>query len=181
MNGIMTTGTKPTDGKARKAPGTIALGVAMVAATLFLWTCLKAEAPPDPANLRTFIELARSDIKNEKALILAQNMPLTEAEGAEFWPLQREYETELSKLADERLAIIQDYAAHYDTMTDSAATRLANKAFDLERKKIDLKSKYFKKFSKVIQPKKAARFFQIENQLNSAVDLRVAASLPLIK
>jgi hypothetical protein len=28
---------------------------------------------------------------------------------------------------------------------------------------------------------KAARFFQIENQLNMVLDLQVAASLPLIK
>ena len=136
---------------------------------------------PDPANLRTFIELARSDLKTEKAVVLAQNLPLTEPEGAEFWPIQSEYETELTKLGDERLAIIREYAAHYDEMSDSDAKRLVKKQFALEQKKIDLQSKYFKKFSKVIPPKKAARFFQIERQINSAVDLRVAASLPLIK
>jgi hypothetical protein len=58
---------------------------------------------------------------------------------------------------------------------------LAKRTFDLEKKKVDLKSKYFKKFSKIMPAKKAARFFQIENQLNTAIDLRVAASLPLIK
>ncbi|MCP5524209.1 MAG: hypothetical protein H7A46_21960 [Verrucomicrobiales bacterium] len=35
--------------------------------------------------------------------------------------------------------------------------------------------------AKVIPAKKTARFFQLENQLNAALDLRVAASLPLIK
>jgi hypothetical protein len=33
----------------------------------------------------------------------------------------------------------------------------------------------------VIPATKAARFFQLENQINLALDLRVAASLPLIK
>ena len=168
--------------KAGKLP---ALGI-IAFIMLAIATCSQGQptaAPrnPDPGDLRAFIELARSDLKTQKAFILAQNMPLTEEEGAEFWPLQREYETELTKLADERLEIIEDYAARYDTMTDAEASRLARKTFDLEKKKTELKSKYFKRFSKVMPAKKAARFFQIENQLNTAIDLRVAASLPLIK
>jgi hypothetical protein len=136
---------------------------------------------PDAGNLRAFVELARSDLKTQKALIIAENLPMTEDEAAEFWPVQRDYETELSKLNDEKLALITRYAKSYQTMSDAEATELAKSSFDLEAKKTDLKRKYFKKFSKVMPATKAARFFQIENQLNMVVDLRVAASLPLIK
>ena len=66
-------------------------------------------------------------------------------------------------------------------MTDDKARELAKKSFDLEEKKTGLKRKYFKKFAKAIAAKKAARFFQIENQINTALDLQVAASVPLIK
>ena len=141
----------------------------------------RPERQPDAGNLRAFIELARSDLKTQKAIILAENLPLTEEEGAEFWPLQRDYQHELTKLNDIKLALIEQYAATYDAMTDAQARDLAKKSFDLEEKKTDLKRKYFKKFAKVIPAKKAARFFQIDNQLNMAVDLQVAASLPLIK
>lgn len=138
---------------------------------------------PDAGNLRTFIELARSDLKNEKTIIIAQNLDLTEAEGAEFWPLQRDYQNELSRLNDEKLALIVSYAKSYnaDSLTDQQATELARNSFDLEAKKTDLKRTYFKKMVKIMPAKKAARFFQIDNQLNMAVDLQVAASVPLIK
>jgi hypothetical protein len=136
---------------------------------------------PDAGNLRAFVELARSDLKTQKALIIAENLPMKEDEAAEFWPVQRDYETELSKLNDQKLALIVRYARSYQTMSDADATELAKSSFDLEAKKTDLKRKYFKKFSKVMPATKAARFFQIENQLNMVVDLRVAASLPLIK
>jgi hypothetical protein len=135
----------------------------------------------DAGNLRAFVELARSDIKNDKALIIAENLPMTEAEAAEFWPLHRDYEAELSKLNDQKLALIVRYAHNYQTMTDMEATELAQSTFNLEAKKTDLKRKYFKKFLKVIPATKAARFFQIENQLNMALDLQVAAAMPLIK
>ncbi len=136
---------------------------------------------PDPGNLRVFVALARSDLKTQKAMVIAENLPLTEAEGAEFWPLHSEYETELSKLNDQKLALIVRYAGNYKTMTDKEASELAKRSFDLEEEKTNLKRKYFQKFEKVIPATKAARFFQIENQVNLALDLRVAASLPLIK
>ena len=58
---------------------------------------------------------------------------------------------------------------------------LADEALSLEENRTKLKREYFKKFSEVITPRKAVRFFQIENQLNAAIDLRIAATLPLIK
>jgi hypothetical protein len=136
---------------------------------------------PDAGNLRTFIELARSDLKTQKALIISENLPLTEDEAVEFWPLHREYEAELSKLNDEKLNLIVRFANTYESMTDKQAKELAKSSFGLEAKKTNLKREYFKKFSKVIPPTKAVRFFQVENQINLAIDLRVAASLPLIK
>ena len=140
-----------------------------------------AVGKPDLGNLRTFLELARSDIKTQKALVLAENLPLTDDEAFEFWPLHRDYETELSKLNDRKLALIVRYAETHKNMTDKEAATLATGSFDLEEKKTDLKRKYFKKFQKVITATKATRFFQIENQLNMVLDLQVAASLPLIK
>jgi hypothetical protein len=140
-----------------------------------------AAGQPDAGNLRAFVELARSDLKIQKALLIAENLPMTEEEAAEFWPLHREYDAELSKLNDQKLAQIVRYANNYKSMTDKEAGELAKGSFDLEEKKTDLKRKYFKKFSKVMPVTKAARFFQIENQLNMVLDLQVGASLPLIK
>ena len=140
---------------------------------------------PEPAidagNLRAFIELARSDLKTQKTLIIAQNIQFTDDEAVEFWPLYNEYTVALNKLLDERLQLLNEYAGIYQTMTDKQATALANKVFALEEKRTKLKRIWFKKFSKAVPAKKAAQFFQIENQLNAALDLQLAAALPLIK
>lgn len=135
----------------------------------------------DAGNLRAFIELVRSDLKTQKTLIIAQNIQFTDDEAMAFWPLHSEYTVQLNKLLDQRLVLLEQYAATYQNMTDAQATSLAQKVFDLEAKRVDLKRTWFKKFSKVVPAKKAAQFFQIENQLNAALDLQLAASLPLIK
>ena len=136
---------------------------------------------PDAGNLRTFVELVRSDVRTQKAYILAQNMEFTEDEAVEFWPLHREYELDLNKLYDRRLALVREFLSIYDSMTDDQARKLADDALSLEESRTKLKREYFKKFSEVITPRKAVRFFQIENQINAAIDLRIAATLPLIK
>jgi hypothetical protein len=135
----------------------------------------------DPGTVRSAIDLVRSDVKHEKALIIAQNMALTMDEASEFWPVYNAYNAELNVLLDERLALIKDYLETHDTMTDAQATALAGKAFDIEAKRTALKRTWFKKFTAVVSPKKAAQFFQIENQLNAALDLALTDSLPLIK
>jgi len=163
------------------------LGIAMVAASVL--TVLAQEPVPVPSapvqpeegNLRAFIELVRSDIQTEKATIIAQNIQFTEDEAFEFWPLHREYSLELNKLLDQRLNLIRKHVANFDNMTDSQARQLADDVFDLEAKRLKLKRTWFKKFAKAIPAKKAAQFFQLENQLSAALDLRVAAALPLIK
>lgn len=162
----------------------LALGAPLVPAAVLGQTNMPVappEPPPDPGNLRAFVELARSDIRTQKAVIIAQNLPLTEDEAVEFWPVHREYECELGKILDERYAGIVQFVRTYGAMSDAQATTLADKSFDLEEQRTALKRKYFKRFSEVVPAVKAARFFQIENQLNMALDLRVAGSLPLIK
>ncbi|NIO05463.1 MAG: hypothetical protein GTN74_12870 [Proteobacteria bacterium] len=128
-----------------------------------------------------YIELLRSDVKTKKVAIITQAMRFTEEEASAFWPLYREYELDLTKIGDERIALIKDYAQNYQAMTDEKAKKLAEKSFKLEGKRTKLKKKYFKKFDKVLPSRTVAKFFQLENQINLLVDLQMASKLPLIK
>jgi len=144
-------------------------------------TVAAAPVTSDDANLRSAVDLIRADIKAEKAVIIAQHLPLTADESAEFWPLYNEYNAALGKLLDERLVILKDYVATYDTLTNEQAAVLAGKVFDWEGKRTALKREWFAKFTAVIPAKKAAQFFQIENQINAALDVQLMDALPLIK
>jgi hypothetical protein len=143
-------------------------------------TPLAPPPAPSAADLRTFIELVRSDLETQKAVVIAQNMDFTETEASEFWPLHREYETAVARWSDRRLALIHEFLKNRDTLSETDAQSLAAQFFALERERTKLKEGWFAKFLTVIPAKKAVRFFQIENQLNAAIDLRLAAALPLL-
>jgi hypothetical protein len=55
------------------------------------------------------------------------------------------------------------------------------KAFQLEAQRAALKKKYFDKMAESLSARTAARFFQVENQMQHIVDLQVSASLPAMQ
>lgn len=128
-----------------------------------------------------YMELLRSDLRTQKTAILTQAMELSNDEASKFWPIYREYELELSKLGDRRIAFIKDYAANYQMMTDEKSRELAEGSFKLEEQETKLKRKYFKQVEKALNSTTAARFIQVENVINRLVLLQVGAELPLIR
>jgi len=144
-------------------------------------------AKPAPAadsrdvNLRAYVELLRSDVRSQKVAILTEIMDFTEREDAAFWPIYREYDVELSKINDDRVKLIQEYAKNYDQMADPVADRIARGALDLEARRHALKVKYYDRLKTALSPKTAARFLQVENQLLMIIDLQIAAALPVVK
>ena len=132
-------------------------------------------------NLHAYVELLRSDIRSQKIAIITEIMQFTEDEDTIFWPVYREYEIELAKLNDQRIALIKEYAATFGTLTDSVADRLARGALDLEGQRHALKVKYDDRFKSALSPKTAARFLQVEDQILLLLDLQIAASLPLVQ
>ena len=148
----------------------------MILATLML-VCLAAPALAQ----NDLIELMRSDLRTEKMAIVTKAMQLTEEQSQLFWPVYKEYETAVMKLNDERLALIKDYAASYDTMTEDGAKDLINRAFKLQEGRNKTLKKYVGKMGKAVDMKTAARWAQVEQALGSAIDLQVASELPLLK
>jgi hypothetical protein len=136
--------------------------------------------PASPDQIEKFIALARSDLRELKSTILAQNMILTGEESARFWPLQREYDAAATELGGRRVELIRRLLEKGGTYSDAEAKKLAREVFALEHERTKLKETWFKKFLTAIPATKVARYFQIENQLNAIIDLRVAAELPLI-
>ena len=49
-------------------------------------------------------------MRAQKVAILTEVMGFTEAEDKAFWPIYREYDLEMAKLGDERVALIAEYA-----------------------------------------------------------------------
>jgi len=132
-------------------------------------------------NLRAYTELLRADVKAKRVAIITEIMQFDDTEAASFWPIFRAYDLELSKIGDGRISLIEDYIDNYENITDQKADQLMTQVFALEAQRAELKKNYFDKMKKTLSPVTAARFFQIENQIQHIIDLQISASLPTMQ
>lgn len=131
-------------------------------------------------DMEKYVELMRSDLRTGKTELLTEALKLTSADGQKFWPIQREYETELAKIGDQRIQLLKDYAAAYDSMTATTAKSLMDRAFKIETTRLSVLKKYSDKVAKEVSPRVAARFAQVEAVVNSLIDLKLRAETPLV-
>lgn len=128
-----------------------------------------------------YIEIVRDVLKTEKKAAIAEIMELSDTESGPFWEMYNEYGFELSKVQNQRISIIKDFAANYDKMTDEKADELLNGSLSFQQDALKLKKKYYKKFKKIIPVGKAAMYFQAENKIESLVNASLAMEIPFIE
>ena len=118
-------------------------------------------------------------VMTDKRAVFAQNLQLTESESRAFWPVYDEYEGKAKKLNDEFLALVDDYATKYGSISDADATAMLKTKMQIEKDREDLKQKYTKKVAGVLPPVKALRYAQIETRLDNMIRRDVYGLIPL--
>ena len=53
-------------------------------------------------------------------------------------------------------------------------------SFSIDKQLVDLRETYFNKISKALNPRLAARYIQIESQIQNFVQLALASQIPLV-
>jgi hypothetical protein len=132
-------------------------------------------------DVDSYIELLKSDVKTNKKAIITEAMNFTEAQSKVFWPIYNEYEYELEKLANQRISNIKDFAANYDSISNQKADELIKNSFRFLEDRLNLNQKYYKKFAEALTPTVAAKYMQVEHDIQLILDIGIAANLPLIK
>jgi predicted ribosome quality control (RQC) complex YloA/Tae2 family protein len=137
-------------------------------------------ASSNAQNIQAYIALLRSNVRQQKAEMMGAVMQLSAADAAKFWPIYEQYDKELTKLNDQRVANIQDYASSYDQMTDAKADELIQKAMSYRKQRAELLAKYYQQVKQALGGITAARFIQVEEQLLLIIDLQIDSSLPVV-
>ena len=131
-------------------------------------------------NLDVYINLLRSDVRQQKAEIMGAVMLLSADDAAKFWPIYSEYDAELTKLNDHRVANIKEYADNYDEMTDAKADELIQKSLAYQKERSELLAKTYESVKQSLGAITAARFVQVEHQLLLIIDLQIISRLPVV-
>ena len=155
-------------------------GMVMVMVAALVGLAIPAPAQDKPADN---MQILRDKIKADKKLLVAANMELTESEAKAFWPVYDQYQKDLAAINRRIGKLIESYAADYraNTMTDEKAKKLTAEYVAIEKAEAVLKESSVPKLSKVLPPKKVARYLQIENKIRAMVKYELAGGIPLVQ
>jgi hypothetical protein len=126
-------------------------------------------------------QILLKQVMTDKRAVYARNLNMTGTESAAFWPIYDEYEGKVKKLDDRFLALVNDFAKKYNTLSDADATAMLKEKMDIEKERLALKQEYTKKIAKVLAPKKALRYAQLETRIETAIRGDVYSAIPLAK
>jgi len=164
-----------------------AMNAIKLAATFVLMALLGLATPVARSaevndNIYNYLQLLRSDMNSLKVELVNSIMKLSEEDAKKFWPLYREYENDLGKLAINRAELVAEFVkSHQDgSFDDAKAKDVAKRWFKSQRARLDLLEKYHGKIEKALTSVQAGQFLQIENQLGLFIDVMIAAEMPRV-
>jgi Spy/CpxP family protein refolding chaperone len=158
----------------------LAIFVLTLAAVMTVFAVSPAVSQDKPADN---MQILLDKVKADKKLLVAANMELTESEAKGFWPVYEGYQKDLIAINERIGKLIESYAADYraGNITDEKAQKLTAELVAIQQSEGGLQASYVPKLSKVLPPKKVARYLQIENKIRAAVKYDLAAGIPLVK
>ncbi len=154
--------------------------LALTLATMALPSLTIAQVNPAFPDLNDAIDEARSVMQTERRTIVAQGLALSVDEEKAFWPVYDRYMADMKVASNLRAKVITDYAASYDDLTDDMARQLLENYLQYESKLLDIRKSYVRKFRKALPEIKLARFYQIENKIESITAFVLAREIPLV-
>lgn len=152
-----------------------------ISRTLLAVTLLCLAGGAFAQTLQTQIAFTRAQDEADRQAIVAATLNLSDKEGEAFWPLYREYRNEMSKVGDRTWKLLIEFADKYQSMTDADASKILDEVLAIEKQQTEIKTKWMGRMRKTIPPTTVARFYQIDNKIDTLLRLDAAANVPLLE
>jgi hypothetical protein len=141
----------------------------------------EASSKDSPTGTDRDVQLLRQDLRSNKKQLIAANLTLTDKEATNFWPVYDQYAAEMTKVGDQKYALIKEYAQNFGSLTDAQAQSFLDRSLAIDEAIAQLRIKYVPIVSKVLPGTKVATFFQIDRRLTGLIDLQLSSQIPLVQ
>ena len=136
-------------------------------------------AAPDVGEVRAL--QAQSKSAADKKALVGRTLELTDAEARRFWPVYDAYQRKIDATNRRYALAIQEAVLPDRPVSDAHARSLAKELGEIEDAESRARKTMFAGAVKALPGRKAIRYIQLENKLQSGYHFDVATSMPLIK
>jgi len=117
------------------------------------------------------LDLLRKDLRSKRKQLIAANLKLTDTEATKFWPVYDQYVSELITINDKKFGLIQEYADNLGKLTNEQSLSFIRRWLDADIAIAQLRQKYVPIVSNVLDGRKSATFFQLDQRIAMMIDL----------
>lgn len=116
---------------------------------------------------------------DQKKLVVMENMEFTPEEAKAFWPVYEKHQEELFRINQKVAKLIVAYAAVFQTLTDDQADKIVAEYFSIHDERQAAMKKFMNDLKGVLPGKKAFRYLQVENKLETLARYELSKGIPL--
>jgi len=140
----------------------------------------------DKAADVTDMQALRAAVRTDKKAFVESTLKLTPTEAKRFWPIYENYQRVIDSANQRRVVAVTGLIARDTPITDLYAKNLANEliaADEAETKaRRTLQNRLMRGVpTRVLPPRKAARYLQLETKFHAVLAYDIASTIPLIK
>lgn len=125
-------------------------------------------------------DLMQAAFGMEKKSVVASFVTPTDTEKDAFWTLYDEYEVLRKENGKKRIALLEQYAKEYNTLTDEQAGAWTEDVIKLSAATDKLIVTYYNKIKKATSATLATEFYQIENYYLTAIRMEILNAVPFV-
>jgi hypothetical protein len=158
------------------------------AAVLFFAATIAAQSAwaEDKIADVTDMQALRAAIRADKKAFVASTLKLTAAEAKRFWPVYDNYQRIVDSANERRVVAVEALIALDKPISDLYARNLANELIATDEVEIKARRTLHNRLmrgvpTRILPPKKAARYLQLESKIRAVQAYDIAANIPLVK
>jgi hypothetical protein len=147
----------------------------LIISVLFVASFAKAQSNKEE------VDLMQAAFGMDKKAVVMEFVHPSENQKDAFWKLYDEYETQRKVYGKQRIALLDQYAEQYKTMTSEQADAWTKKVIDLQTKTDKLIVSYYGKIKKISDGIVATQFYQIENYILAGIRAQILDEVPFLE
>jgi hypothetical protein len=132
------------------------------------------------------MQALRDAVRSDKKALVASTLKLTDAEAKRFWPVYDSYQRDLDLANRRRNVVITALIGTDKPPSDLYARNLVNELIAADEAEIKSRRSMQNRLmrgvpTRILPPRKAARYLQLENKIRAVQAYDIAANIPLIR
>jgi len=134
----------------------------------------------------TDMQALRAAVRADKKAFVASTLKLTAAEAKRFWPVYDNYQRIVDSANERRVVAVEALIALDKPISDLYARNLANELVATDEVEIKARRTLHNRLmrgvpTRILPPKKAARYLQLESKIRAVQAYDIAANIPLVR